>query len=404
VIDRVLVFVDRADGEPAEVGEAFFTAKGGRLVSTTFRYDTGWLARRGSFPLDPDLPLVSGTLNVAGLPGALQDCSPDRWGRNLIAKQHRALAREQGRRAATLTEQDYLVGVSDSTRQGALRVKAAEDGPFLGTGASVPPLLQLPRLLRAADSVGRSDDLPAIKELLAAGSGSLGGARPKASVMDGDRLMIAKFPHADDEWDVMAWERTALDLAASAGIAVPPARLTEADGRSVLLVERFDRDDDGTRVAFMSAMTMLGARDGDVHDYLEIADAIPEHSAAARDDLRQLWRRALFSVLINNVDDHLRNHAFLRSGSGWVLSPVFDVNPNPDPGTSRQTTIGGAAGREQELDALLEYAAVFDLTPVQARAALEEVSAAVAGWRDVAAGHGVAEQEIDRFRDAFWVR
>ena len=235
MIDHVYVYLDDETGAPRPVGEIFFTARAGRLVSSTFRYATNYLASPAAFAIDPALSLHAGPQNVSGLPGALQDCSPDRWGRNLITKQARATARAEHKTIPTLTDADFLLGVSDVTRQGALRFRAEPDGEFLAAGGNVPKLIELPRLLRAADVVGRDDDLAAIKELLDAGTGSLGGARPKASVRDSDHLFIAKFPHGSDEWDVVAWEKTALDLAAKSGIRVPRSRLTKIQGRSILL-------------------------------------------------------------------------------------------------------------------------------------------------------------------------
>jgi serine/threonine-protein kinase HipA len=402
VIDHLLVYLDSSPGDPLLAGEIFFSAKGGKLVSSTFRYDTGYLARAGAFPIDPELTLHSGAQYVIGMPGSLQDCSPDRWGRNLITKERRGAALAEGRKASTLTDVDFLIGVSDLTRQGALRFRAVEDGPFLGEGTEVPKLIELPRLLRAAEAVSLGDDLAAIKALLDAGTGSLGGARPKASVRDGEQLLIAKFPHPDDEWDVMAWEKTALDLAAAAGIRVPVTRLTRIDDRSVLLLNRFDRRQD-RRVPYVSAMTLLSGRDGESHDYVELAEALPEVGAATRADLFELWRRIAFSILVNNTDDHLRNHGFLHEPGGWRLSPAFDVNPNPDAGTARQTGVGGAYEREEALAALHEHAKDFDLTPSKERQILDEVMTSVSRWREVASANRVSVKEVELFADAFWI-
>lgn len=402
MIDQLYVYLDRPAVDPLLVGQIFFTAKGGKLVSATFSYDTGYLGWDGAFPIDPELGLHTGAQYVAGLPGAMRDCAPDRWGRNLITKARRGAALAEGRKAETLTDADFLVDVSDLTRQGALRFRAQQDGPFLGEGTEVPKLIELPRLLRAADAASQDDDFAAIKALLDAGTGSLGGARPKASARDGEQLLIAKFPHPNDEWDVMAWEKTALDLAERAGITVPRTRLTRIDERSVLLLDRFDRRADG-RVPYLSAMTLLSAQDGESHDYVEVAEALPEVSAATRADLNELWRRIAFSVLVNNTDDHLRNHGFLHGKGGWRLSPAFDVNPTPDTGTARQTGVGGAYQREEALDALRQYAKQFDLTPVRAGEILAEISTAVSGWREVASGHRVDAKEIDLFADAFWL-
>jgi serine/threonine-protein kinase HipA len=399
VISRAHVYIDDEEGEPRHVGEIFFTARAGRL-SSTFRYSSDYLASSTAFAIDPALRLHAGAQSVSGLPGALRDCSPDRWGRNLIIKQARAATRVGNRAHPTLTEVDFLLGVSDLTREGALRFRVEPDGEFLAASVDVPKLLELPRLLRAADKVSRDDNLAAIKELLDAGTGSLGGARPKASVRDSERLLIAKFPHASDEWDVVAWEKTALDLAAKAGIRIPRSDLVKIQGRSVLLLERFDRHD-GKRRPYISAMTLLEAGDGDPHDYAEIAEALSDVGAATTDDLRELWCRVAFSVLINNTDDHLRNHGFLREPGGWRLSPAFDVNPNPDPGVSRQTGIGGAYQWEGALDSLMDYAKEFRLTPTAAQETMARVAAAVATWRAAAAANGIHASEIKSFEDAF---
>jgi HipA-like C-terminal domain/Sigma-70, region 4 len=203
----------------------------------------------------------------------------------------------------------------------------------------VPKIVNLPEVLNASDRVARGDtidlaDLSAIRILLDAGTGTLGGARPKASVVGDDGvLQIAKFPHPDDDWEVMAWEKTALDLAERAGIEVPRRTIAHINGRAVLLLDRFDRSG-GQRVGYMSAMTLVQGRDGGgsgARDYLELAAELADVSAATDADLSALWRRIAFSVAIHNTDDHFRNHGFLRQGSGWRLSPVFDVNPNPVP-------------------------------------------------------------------------
>lgn len=269
----------------------------------------------------------------------------------------------------------------------------------------MPKLLELPRLLHAAEQVELDDDdLSAVKELLDAGTGSLGGARPKASVRDGDRILIAKFASPKDDWDVIAWEKTALDLAENAGLRVPRRRLQRVNGKAVLLLDRFDRADDGSRIPYMSAMSLLEARDGESsdYDYVDIAEALAEHGdVTITEDLRELWRRVAFSVAIHNTDDHLRNHGFLRGRAGWTLSPAFDVNPNPDIAKEREIGIGSAHARDEELDGLKASAASFGLKDERATEVLDEVFAATANWRQVAAGNGIAEREMNRMADAF---
>ncbi|TDO68673.1 serine/threonine-protein kinase HipA [Kribbella sp. VKM Ac-2571] len=398
--DPVFVSVE-IGGETVEVGTAYFTRRNA-VVSTSFRYAEDYLARPGAYAIDPGMPLLKGNYALAGLPGAFTDCSPDRWGKNLISKTVRAKALRDGRTAPSVGDVDYLLGVSDLTRQGALRFRQQPEGQFLHPGLTVPKLIELPRLLRAADGVARdSDDMSAIKDLLDAGSGSLGGARPKASVRDGERLLIAKFPHHSDEWDVMAWEKTALDLAERAGIEAPRRETTSVNGKTVLLLDRFDRNG-SHRVGYMSAMTMVQGRDGGPGEYLEVAETLSEFSSRTSDDLQQLWRRIAFSIAIHNTDDHLRNHGFLRDGpAGWRLSPVFDVNPNPDAGVQRVTGIGGAYRREDELEGLMTYAESFRVTPKDARQIIRDVLHSTVDWQRVATSNGIPKSELSRFEDAF---
>lgn len=383
-----------------EVGTAYFTWKR-NTVSTTFQYSLEYVSRNDAQEIDPQLPLHQGPSYVQGIPGAFQDCSPDRWGRNLIAKKLRQQALTENRTPPSLSDVDFLLGVSDLTRQGALRFQTKQQGPFLAPDLTVPKLVELPSLLHAADSVGQDqDDYAAIKTLLEAGSGSLGGARPKASVRDGEQLLLAKFPHLEDQWNVMAWEKTALDLAEMAGIDVPYRRLEAATGRNVLLLKRFDRR--GTkRLGYISAMTMLQGTDGDSHDYTELAEAIPEFSPDAQRDLRQLWRRIAFSIAIHNTDDHLRNHGFLLSKDGWKLSPAFDMNPNPNVSEPRVTGIGGAHQRADELAGLMSYAEIFDVSKDMSHTILTEVWEATLNWRRVATQNEISGSEQNRFEEAF---
>lgn len=253
-------------------------------------------------------------------------------------------------------------------------------------------LVELSALLAAARVVERgSDDLAAVKTLLAAGSASLGGARPKASIRDGDRLSIAKFPHQANGWNVMAWEATALDLAARCDIKTPPHRLERVGDASILLVERFDRSEHG-RLPYISAMTLLDRTDGEDADYVEIAEAFAVHGSRVRDYLRQLWRRIAFCLAVNNTDDHLRNHGFLRAAGGWTLAPIFDVNPNPEP-TERLTSIVGSTDRVGGLEALLGVARG------EALEAWDRIRRVVSGWRTVAGANGISVKDQHRFAD-----
>jgi serine/threonine-protein kinase HipA len=401
-LTELIVHVD-IDGRPVRAGVAYFTL-GRKNISTTFIYDSDYLSNPTSVDLEPGLPRQSGQQFVNKMPGSFQDCSPDRWGRNLINKGRQAEERAAGsRRLPALTDIDYLVGVSDANRQGDLRFKHVDGRDFLDPGHQVPKLISLPELLNSADKVAQDgDDMAAVKALLAAGSGSLGGARPKVLVQGDDgALLIAKFPHRDDEWDVMAWEKWALDIAEASGIQTPARRLTDVGPRKVLLLERFDRRADASRVGYISAMTLLNRQDGDEGDYLDIADVIPEVGANVSRDLRELYRRIVFNVAIHDTDDHLRNHGFLRAPGGWRLSPIFDVNPNRELGQGRVTSIGGATDVDDEPVAIWDVAGEFRLQVSEAREIVRDVVGAMEGWRDAANRNRIAPREQDRFGEVF---
>jgi len=264
--------------------------------------------------------------------GAIGNSAPDRWGRVLMRRAERRRAEREGRTPRTVREIDCLLLVDDETRQSALRFSEKEGGPFpaeLGA-AKIPPLIELPKLLSAAEHVVADQDSDGDLKLLLAPGSSLGGARPKASVRDRNgHLAIAKFPNKGDEVNTVTWEAVALTLAEKAGIPVPEWRLESVGGKPVLLLRRFDREAN-TRVPFLSAMSMLDARDNEVRSYLEFVDALRQHGDAPKEDMKALWRRIVFSILISNTDDHLRNHGFLWTGpTGWRLSPAYDLNPVP---------------------------------------------------------------------------
>lgn len=385
-------------GTSVMVGTAFFTRNRGR-VSTTFAYDTAYLVGGGS-NIDPSLILVAGPQHVDTLLPAFSDSAPDRWGRRLVDKHERARARAraQGRTPRVLDDVDFLLGVSDATRQGDLRFRPAGSASYVGDHVEVPALISLPQLLDAAGHVdAEGDPKDAVKQLLDTGTGGLGGARPKASVRLSDgSLGIAKFPHSSDQWDVMAWEATALDLLERAGIRTPQRRLVKVGGSSVLVLRRFDRDASGDRIGYISAMTAVGLRDGINGDYVEVAGAMRDLSRGLRDDLAELFDRVVASVALGNTDDHLRNHGFLAAGSQWALSPAFDVNPSDNPQARRATSIAGADQVEHEVDGLLALAAKCDLNQVQARARMAAVAHTFAGWENVARNQGVSAPDIAR--------
>ena len=385
-------------GADTLVGRARFNLRHGS-ISTSFTYDESYLARPGALAIDPGMPLRSASSFCDGLPGAFRDSSPDRWGRHLISRRFAAEVREASGPMRSLDEVDYLLGVYDGARQGALRFSRPGEGVRLSPEGGIPPVVELKRLLRASDGVARgSDDAESVRELLDAGSGSLGGARPKTAVLDDGRLLMAKFSHPDDEWDVIGWEKTALDLAAGAEIAVPSSRLVRLDAGAALVLERFDREGgrlDGVRLPYVSAMTLLGAKDGEQHDYLEVADALPMLCAHPSGELRELFRRIVFSIAIHNTDDHLRNIGFIYTAAvGWHLSPLFDVNPEFDASRERATTIYGEAGKD-ECRALAESVAYFGITREEGRHIVGEVCTALTRWQTVARRNGCPEREVE---------
>jgi serine/threonine-protein kinase HipA len=403
---QIFVYVD-LDKTPHLVGRLWLRARK-RVESATFRYDERWLQNPERFALEPALQMDTAPHHTAAgksLFGAIGDSAPDRWGRALMMRAETRRARNAGEPARTLWEADYLLLVDDETRQGALRFSTEEGGPFLHQVVDhrTPPLIELPALLAASehvyDEVETDEDL---RLLLAPGS-SLGGARPKASVRDRDgQLSIAKFPHHSDRISTVLWEAIAFRLASAAGITTAIGRVEKAADRPVFLLQRFDRDGD-TRRPFLSAMSMLGAADHETRSYLEIADAIQQYGASPTEDLHELWRRIVFSVLISNTDDHLRNHGFLYEGNrGWRLSPAYDLNPVPVQFRPRilSTLIDEQSG-DASLELALSVAEYFRLSPAQARQTAKEVAKAVSRWRREATILGISAAEIDLVVSAF---
>jgi serine/threonine-protein kinase HipA len=400
---EALVFVDLA-GAPALVGRLRSRARKGR-ESATFEYDKTWLENPERFALEPALTLGPGPLHTdadKALFGALGDSAPDRWGRALMRRAERNHARHDGRAPRTLMEIDFLLMVDDEVRQGGLRFAEKLEGPFLAPADAdrIPPVVGLPRLLAATERVADETDTDEDLRLLMAPGSSLGGARPKAAVRG--QLAIAKFPHKSDETDVELWEALSLKLARQAGLEVPDSRIENVSGKNVLIVRRFDRAGIG-RISFLSAMSMLGAKDNETHSYLEIADAIRRYGSRPDGDLRELWRRIVFTVLISNTDDHLRNHGFLYEGArGWRLSPAFDLNPVPiDLKPRILSTSIGVDDPTASLALAMEVAEYFALTPAEARRSAGVVGTAVSRWRDEARALGLTPASIERMASAF---
>jgi serine/threonine-protein kinase HipA len=409
-VSTVHVWIDdEALGGPTIAGSLVrSTSKTGDVVR--FQYREGWLNDAGpiaGFELDADLVLASGPLyaqaGAAQLSGIFMDCSPDRWGKMLMERREAIEAKADRRRIRTLQSWDFLLGVNDASRMGAVRLQDADTGQFLDARElGAPPVTDLRTLEAAADKVERGSDVEAarwIGQLIAPGA-SLGGARPKAGFRDTDgRLWLAKFPSVEDRRDVGLWEFLAYRLSLAAGIHMPPARVLKLSARGhTYAVQRFDRTSTSRRL-YASAMTRLGRDDSDGASYLDIVQAIETGGPSARiaTDLEQLFRRVLFNILIGNRDDHLRNHGFLREGNGWALAPAFDVNPNPDKAAHVLAIDEADASPDSAL--LTSTSAFYRLKPARARAIERQVRDALRGWEAKAKALGLKRAEIDRMGD-----
>ncbi len=375
--------------------------------AVAFEYDTAWLGDPDSFSLEPALALGRGPfVPPAGLATfrSMGDSAPDTWGRRLMQRAERRLAAREGRPVRTLLESDYLLGVADEIRLGALRFRWAGDNTFQApVRAGVPALIELGRLLQITERILRDEETDEEFQLIFAPGSSLGGARPKASVIDQhDNLSIAKFPKETDDYSIETWEEVALRLADQAGIATPVHRLIDVAGKKLLLSRRFDRQGP-IRIPFLSAMAMMGAKDGERGSYPEIVDVLAEHGAQGKTDAHALYRRVVFNVLISNVDDHLRNHGFLWLGrAGWSLSPAYDLNPVPTDLRARVLTTNIDLDEGTcSLDLLESASGFFALTLAQARSVIKDVATVTARWRDTAREADARGAETDRMASAF---
>jgi serine/threonine-protein kinase HipA len=404
--------------EARPVGVLRYDQQGAR-ESSSFEYDERWLANPDRFAIEPGLPLVAGPQfhrkqgHGSVFQPAVADTEPDGWGRRVIQRDHakrRQAARRRGEpvTAQALNSLDYLLAVDDISRVGALRLQD-EDGLFQRAQEegqrTTPPLIEIGHLLAASHAVERGTDTEADLAYLRGRGTSLGGLRPKCTILDEDgRLAIGKFPSIGDERAVTKGEVMAMRLARRAGIDAAPAHLIDSDGIPIALIGRFDRPAQGGRLMYISAATMLGAEPGDhgEHAYTEIVDALRKHGASPNADIEELWRRIAFSILITNVDDHLLNHGFLHVERGlWRLAPAFDINPFPERLRELKTWISEDTGPEATIEALLSVLPYFRISMERARAILSEVDATVADWRNEGTKIGMAPRELDDFADAF---
>ncbi len=381
----------------------------------SFNYSKEWLQSGYSQLLDPDLQFYSGTQYANDEKqnfGIFLDSSPDRWGRLLMRRRESALARRENRTERTLRETDYLLGVFDGNRMGALRFKETLEGSFLNDNKefATPPWTSLRELEEISlkledDNATENPDYWKWLTMLVNPGSSIGGARPKASVLDTKgNLWIAKFPSKSDSKDIGGWEMVANELATNAGINVAKAKIQNFSNRhNTFLTQRFDRTPKGERIHYASAMTLLGYTDGtsfqDGVSYIELAEFIARHGAYVERDLEELWRRIVFNVIISNTDDHLRNHGFISTDKGWILSPAFDLNPN-ETGTGLSLNIS-LEDNSLDLNVTLAVIDYFRLDKEKALSIIEQVKKSVSNWRIVANKHNLPRSEQDLMTIAF---
>lgn len=361
-----------------QIGELVITRSHGREVLSV-ELDRKWCRDHAAIFIDPDLAIYGGVQyppNNKKMFGFLSDSSPDRWGRKLIEREERISAGREKRPIRTLNESDYLLKISDELRYGGIRFKDHSSGVYMSSNTTkIPPIANLRMLEQAARGYEMADDDDTLLKVILDPGSSLGGARPKANVIDETgNLWIAKFPSQKDEYDVGAWEMVEHDLARKCGINVPDAKLVKvSDYGSTFLSRRFDRQKERTRMHLMSAMTALGMTDGntDGAGYLDIAGQIETISADPENDLRELWKRMAFNVLTSNCDDHLRNHGFILQNDGWHLSPAYDLNPV----TGKDSLSLNITDRDNRLDInnVMDVAELYRTSEREAKDIIEEM-------------------------------
>ena len=410
---NIFVYDDFSDERPLLMGTLFVNVIKG-YESYSFEYDKEWLKKTElALILDPELRPYSGRQYPIGknIFGLFADASPDRWGRVLMNKRERILAEKEGRKPSKLYDSDYLMGVYDETRMGGIRFKLDTAGSFLSDdkGTAAPPWTTLRTLEEASrnyenDETGLSEKW--LNQLIKPGS-SLGGARPKATILDTQKeLWIAKFPSKNDENDTGAWEMVAHDLALQCGLNVPNAKLEKFSSLgSTFLIKRFDRQGD-KRIHFASAMTLLGKTDGasaaDGSSYLDIASFIKSCGAQPKKDLVELWKRIVFNMAISNTDDHLRNHAFIFTKKGWILSPLYDVNPVPY-GDELSLNINEYDNRIN-IDLAIQSAIKFGISKSDAKVYADDILKIVReNWGKKAIEYRLTRGQIEKMRPAFTV-
>lgn len=399
--------------KPTLVGELGYESLRGS-DSYSFRYDADWLRKHGSLVLSADLNNYTGqqyTQPDRDIFGCFSDALPDRWGRLLLNRREQIQASEEKRPVRKLSSFDYLLGIDDFSRMGGFRFTTEKDGEFINSDTSlrVPPLTDIRALVAASMEIEKSEDLNRLPDkkwllqLIHPGS-SLGGARPKAGVMGSDgHLYVAKFPSRNDDYDVALWEHHSHLLAKAAGVIAAETSVIETGGKHhTLLSKRFDRNAEGRRRHFASAMTLLGLTDGcdakTGNGYLDIVDFILQNCRDVEDNLRQLYRRVAFNIAISNSDDHFRNHGFLLTPRGWTLSPAYDMNPTLN---GYQALLINSSTNQADLSILLDSSEEYMISKAEAKQIISEVIAGVSRWKALANRLGIAKREIDLFEQVY---
>ncbi len=384
-------------------------AKGRKAFS--FSYDADWLQSNEQFLLDPDMGWYTGSQFPEGKEnfGVFLDSMPDRWGRTLMKRRAAQMAKISGESVPNLYEVDFLLGVDDESRMGALRFKTDPEGPFLShtSDMPIPPVSSIRELQFAANMIESDTENEEVRHwlaiLLAPGS-SLGGARPKANVKDEHgQLWIAKFPSRNDEVNKATWEYLLYKLALKAGINMANSRLLKVQGNHhTFLTQRFDRDQK-ERIHFASAMTMTGNNEETIKDapasYLDLAEFLQFSGAKPQEDLHQLWRRIIFNISVSNTDDHLRNHGFLLANEGWRLSPAYDLNPSIE--RDHLSLLIDSESSELDLELARSVGTFFQLNSEQMDAIISEVQQAVSSWQEIAKGLKIVRKEQEIMAAAF---
>lgn len=413
-MERLLVFADFDWlDKPELVGELCYEKLRGS-ESYAFRFDDNWLKFHAGIKLSEDInnyPGLQYTQPGNDIFGCFSDALPDRWGRTLLKRREQIQASEEKRAVRNLSSFDYLMGIDDFSRMGGFRLKRELDGDFINVSPSlkIPPLTELRKLVLASQEVEKSEEndvLPEkkwIAQLIQPGT-SLGGARPKAGVLDDSgNLCIAKFPSRKDDYDTGLWEHFSHLLARKAGIYAAQTKVLGGLGKyHTLLSKRFDRTDEGKRIHFASSMSLIGLRDGDNaqggYGYLNIVDFILQSCCDVEKNLQELYRRVAFNICIGNSDDHFRNHGFLLTPRGWTLSPAYDMNPTLN---EYQSLLINESSNKADIRTLLESCESYMIKKEVAENIIRQVQAAVAGWENLAVLLQIPAREVTMFKDRF---